>query len=274
MQSSSTLALIDPPNRADFTDGAPRQLTYAQADRAISTLAAKLCRLGLQTDTVVAIQLPNTVENVITLLAVLRAGMIAVPLPLLWRQHDMTAALRRVGAKAIITTARVGAIPHAEIAMQVAVGLFPVRFICAFGDGLPDGVVPLDDIFAAEQPPVVPRTTRNGPAADHVAVVTFDVTADGLVPVARSHNELMAGGTAVFLESGCGAERENPIGDSALLLRQSGCVVAALATRWRHVVVAPRLSSADLCRAMQGPYRRDGRVARTGAAVLCRRRFL
>jgi hypothetical protein len=202
VQSSSTLALIDPPNRADFTDGAPRQLTYAQADRAISTLAAKLCRLGLQTDTVVAIQLPNTVENVITLLAVLRAGMIAVPLPLLWRQHDMTAALRRVGAKAIITTARVGAIPHAEIAMQVAVGLFPVRFICAFGDGLPDGVVPLDDIFAAEQPPVVPRTTRNGPAADHVAVVTFDVTADGLVPVARSHNELMAGGTAVFLEAG------------------------------------------------------------------------
>ena len=55
VQSADTVALIDPPNRASFTDGAPRKLTYAQADRAISALAAKLCRLGLQTDTVVAI---------------------------------------------------------------------------------------------------------------------------------------------------------------------------------------------------------------------------
>jgi len=30
-----TLALADPPNRADFTDGASRRLSYAQADRAI-----------------------------------------------------------------------------------------------------------------------------------------------------------------------------------------------------------------------------------------------
>ena len=27
------IALIDPPNRESFTDGAPRRLTYAQADR-------------------------------------------------------------------------------------------------------------------------------------------------------------------------------------------------------------------------------------------------
>src|SRR5512141_2883135 len=120
VQSSSTVALVDPPNRADFTDGVPRQLTYAQADRAISALAAKLCRLGLQTDTVVAIQLPNTVESIITLLPVLRAGMIAVPLPLLWRQHDLKAALSNVGAKVIITTSHVGAVPHGDIAMQVA----------------------------------------------------------------------------------------------------------------------------------------------------------
>lgn len=202
VQSSATLALLDPPNRQDFTAHAPRQLTYAQADRAISALAAKLCRLGLQTDTVVAIQLPNTVENIITLLAVLRAGMIAVPLPLLWRAHDLKAALSNVGARAIITTSRVGAVAHAELAMNVAVDLFPIRFICAFGESLPDGVVPLDDIFAAEQASIVPRSIRAGQAADHVAVVTFDVTPGGLVAVPRSHAQLMAGGSAVFLEAG------------------------------------------------------------------------
>src|SRR3569623_1955087 len=84
----SAVALRDAPNRPDFTDGAPRRLTYAEADRAISTLAARLCRAGLQADTLVAIQLPNTVEVVITLFAVLRAGMFAVPLPLLWRRKE------------------------------------------------------------------------------------------------------------------------------------------------------------------------------------------
>ena len=202
VQSADTVALIDPPNRASFTDGTPRRLTYAQADRAISALAAKLCRLGLQADTVVAIQLPNTVELIITLLAVLRAGMIAVPIPLLWRQHDLRAALSNVAAKVLITTAHVGAIAHADIAMDVAVDLFPIRFICAYGAGLPDGVVPLDDIFTAEQASIVPRSTRTGNSADHVAVVTFDVTAEGLVAVARSHTQLMAGGSAVFLAAG------------------------------------------------------------------------
>lgn len=199
------LALIDPPNRAMVTGGAPRQLTYAQADRAISVLAARFCRLGLQADTIVAIQLPNTVENIITLLAVLRAGMIAVPLPLLWRRHDMTAALRHLGAKVIVTASRVGLFDHADLAMQVAAELFPIRFVCAYGARLPDGVMPLDDIFEAQQSQIVPRTMRGGQAADHVAAVTFDVSASGLVPVARHHGQLIAGGHALAADGITGA---------------------------------------------------------------------
>lgn len=206
VRSSQTLALTDPPNRANFTSGTPRQLTFAQADRAISALAAKLARLGLQTDTVVAIQLANTVESIVTLLAILRAGMIAAPLPLMWRRHDIVAALRHIGAKAIITTARVGAVSHTDIAMDVAAELFPIRFICAYGDNLPDGVLPLDDIFIQDQTPVVPRVNRSVDGGehpgDHVAVVTFDVTLAGMVPVARSHMQLLAGGAASFLEAG------------------------------------------------------------------------
>ncbi len=196
------LALLDPPNRETFTDGAPRRLTYAQADRAISALAAQLRRLGLQTDTVVAIQLPNTVESVIALLGVSRAGMIAVPLPQLWRQQEMVAALKRIGAKAIVATSRIGATAHAEIAMQVAAELFPIRQVCGFGRALPDGVVPLDEIFAPGHFDFVQPPVRPGNAAAHVAVVTFDVGSDGLVPVARNHMELIAGGLGPYLESG------------------------------------------------------------------------
>src|SRR5262245_3086443 len=85
-----TLALADAPNRDAFVWGAPRKLSFAQADRAISACAARLRCLGLQTDSIVAMHLPNTVESIIAFLGVLRAGMVAVPLPLLWRKAEIT----------------------------------------------------------------------------------------------------------------------------------------------------------------------------------------
>jgi len=196
------LALIDPPNGETITGGAPRRLTYAEADRAISALAAKLRRLSLQTDMVVAMQLANTVDSVIALLGVLRAGMIAAPLPLLWREQEMVAALSRIGAKAIVTSSHVGLAAQSEIAMQVAAELFPIRHICGFGRDLPDGVVPLDDVFNPAPTEFYQPSARPGPAAAHVAAITFDVTGDGLVPVARRQSELIAGGLAVFREAG------------------------------------------------------------------------
>ena len=196
------LALIDPPNGETITGGAPRRLTYAEADRAISALAAKLRRLSLQTDMVVAMQLANTVDSVIALLGVLRAGMIAAPLPLLWREQEMVAALSRIGAKAIVTSSHVGLAAQSEIAMQVAAELFPIRHICGFGRDLPDGVVPLDDVFNPAPTEFYQPSVRPGSAAAHVAAITFDVTGDGFVPVARSQSELIAGGLAVFREAG------------------------------------------------------------------------
>ncbi len=201
VRAPEAVALRDSPNRESFTDGAPRTLTYAEADRVISTLAARLHNLGLKTDAVIAVQLPNTVEGVITLLAILRAGMIAAPLPLLWRQHEIVSALRGIGAKAIIACGRVGAEEPAKTAMLAAAELFPIRHVCAFGGDLPDGVVPLDDIFVPTDE-LAHAAARPGPAAGHVAAVTFDVTAGGVVPVARNAAQLTAGGLAVYLEVG------------------------------------------------------------------------
>jgi hypothetical protein len=193
------LALIDPPDRLSFTDGPVRRLTYAEADRAISALAARLRGFGLPTDSVVAIQLPNTVESVIALFAVMRAGLIAAPLPLLWRHADAAAALTRVAARALIGCQRIGDTVHGDLAMHIAMETFTIRFLCGFGENLPDGVVPIDDIFASGgEAPVI---ERYGEASDHVALVTFDIAPEGIVPVARSHAELIAGGLAVHIET-------------------------------------------------------------------------
>jgi acyl-CoA synthetase (AMP-forming)/AMP-acid ligase II len=198
----NALALADPANRTDFTDGKPRRLSYAEADRVIAAIAARLRGMGLPTDAVIGIQLPNIVENFLAVLGVLRAGMIAAPLPLLWRRADAVTALARVGAKALIVCNRVGANPHGQFALQAAAEVFSIRYVCAFGADLPDGAVSFEDLFSGDASGhLIPLDRARVDAATHVAVVTFDVGESGLVPVARTHSELCAGGLAVVLES-------------------------------------------------------------------------
>jgi non-ribosomal peptide synthetase component E (peptide arylation enzyme) len=213
-RSPDVLALVDPPDREAFTDAAPWRLTYAQADRVIDVLAGRLLDLGLPAGSTVAFQVPNTVESVIVLLGVLRAGLMPAPLPLLWRQADAVAALARLGPRALIAIRRVGAVAHGEIAMHVAAELLSVRFVCGFGRELPDGIIPLDDVFdrAAKRPS--PFGAKSGPIPNG-HVVTFDVTARGIVSVMHTQTELAAAGNAIVAVGG---------------LRTGGAMLGALAT--------------------------------------------
>jgi hypothetical protein len=202
------LALIDAPNRRSVDGIAPRRLTYAEADHMVAAIAGRLRRMGMTTDAIVGIQLPNISENILTILGVLRAGMIAAPLPLLWRRTDTLAALGRIGGKALITCGKVGSFNYGEFAMRIAAEIFSIRYVCGFGQRLPDGVVPFDDLFKVERLDPIPpleRERQNNPTA-HVALITFDTGENGIVPVARNHVEIIAGGLGVTLEAGVGQD--------------------------------------------------------------------
>jgi len=199
------MALLDAPDRERVSDGEPRALTYRQADRVVSAIAGRLRRMGLHTDAIVAIQMASTVENVLTILGVLRAGLIAMPLPVWWRRADIIAALNRIGPMALIVSSRIAAGDHYQLAIRVAAEVFPIRYVCGYGRNTPDGLVCFDDLFTVDEIDPLPawgegRAAQPGPGA-HLAAVTWGMSTDGLVPVARSHAELIAGGLAVTLES-------------------------------------------------------------------------
>ncbi len=190
------LALIDPLNKPRITGQPPKRLTFAEADAAISALAAHFIEAGLPANSVIAVQLPNTVEFMLTVLAAHRAGLIVALLPLLWRQAELTVALNRTGARAIVTASRIDGVSHADLAMNAAVEAFSIRHVCGFGPDLPEGMASLDQALKA--PSATTRAvTQDGRRA---AIISFDVTAEGFRAVPRTHLNLIAGGLALFLE--------------------------------------------------------------------------
>jgi len=191
------LALLDPPNKQRVTGRPPKRLTFAEADRAISALAAHFIEAGLPANSVIAVQLPNTVEFMLTVLAAHRAGLIVALLPLLWRQAELTVALNRTGARAIVTASRIDGVSHADLAMNAAVEAFSIRHVCGFGNDLPEGMASLDLALSSEST-TTRAVTQDGRRA---AIISFDVTADGFRAVPRTHLNLIAGGLALFLES-------------------------------------------------------------------------
>ena len=191
------IALIDPLNKPRITGGLPKRLTYAQADRAISALSAHFVESGLPTHSVIAVQLPNTVEFMLTVLAAHRAGLVVAPIPLLWRQAELVAALNRTSARAIVTASRIDGVVHADLAMNAAAEAFSIRHVCGFGTDLPEGMASLDNAILRESP-MTRAVIQDGRKA---ALISFDVTADGFRPVPRTHLSLIAGGLALSLES-------------------------------------------------------------------------
>lgn len=176
-------ALIDPPDKLRVTGQSPLHLTFAQADRAVSALAAHFIEAGLPANSIIAVQLPNTIELALTVLAAHRAGLIVALLPQLWRQAELAVAINRTGARAIVAMGNIDGVNHADLAMNAAAEVFSVRHVCGFGSNLPEGMVPLD--IATER--TIDRSRLMIRDSRRAALVTFEASGSGFLAVPRTH---------------------------------------------------------------------------------------
>ena len=191
--------VVDAFNRNDFMDGAPRRLSWVQLGLEVDCFCRLLIDEGLQRDDVVLVQLPNCVEQHVVYLACARLGLIITPVPVQYREHELSQIMRTSGARSVVTCARIGrgASAHRAAAffdewLRLA---HPGTRLLAWGPDLPAGLrdigpalaVPLSpgDLARAEQRAADAGVTAN----DVFSLCWTSGTEAAPKAVPRSHNE-------------------------------------------------------------------------------------
>lgn len=147
------LALIDQPGRQDWS-GRPRiAWTHATAGAIRRRLVRFLAGLGLPSGAVVGLCLPGGSEASLALLAVEEAGLTPCLLPLSWSEEELGTALEAAHVQAVVTQGAVGDCRPAKTLCRLAARYFGLRFVCAFGPHVPDGVIDIDRFIVGEDGP-------------------------------------------------------------------------------------------------------------------------
>ena len=189
-----TDALVDPPNRAEVVDGAPRRLTWRELDAEVLRFATLFLELGLAKDDIVCVQLPNCVELPAIYLACLKLGLIVTPVPVQYREHELTHILGLTRPAALVSAERILRHGHAAMMRDLAARHPSVRVVVAI-DALPPMVADAESVA---------RHERQHPVdADEVASICWTSGTEGVPKgVPRSHNEWLGFPEAIVLSGG------------------------------------------------------------------------
>jgi acyl-CoA synthetase (AMP-forming)/AMP-acid ligase II len=151
-----------------------RSHSYADLARASDRVAAALLARGVARGDRVALYMDDNFEAVVSAFAVLKAGAVATPIDTAGNVEEVAATLRRAGAIALITEARLASAAAAAIATARSIRLVVLRG----GDrstSTPSCLV-FEDLASGIGPG--PQIDRAGPASD-LALQVQGTAADG-----------------------------------------------------------------------------------------------
>lgn len=175
-------ALRDSGDRVAWCGRPPITWTYAAAAEIVGRLARGLGAWRLPAGSRVGLWFSGGAESALAHLAVEAAGHLPCPMPALWDADQLSAGIASAGLVAVLTEGRRGARRPAEDLARAAMGHFGLRYLAAFGPGIPDGVISLD-AMALERGIVEPVAS--------LGLVTF-AAGDPARPVYRSAAALAA----------------------------------------------------------------------------------
>ena len=194
-----TEAVVDACNRSDFAHGAPRRLTWDELGDEIDRFSTVLHAQGLRRDDIVVLHLPNSVEQYLAYMACARLGLIVTPVPVQYREHELSHVLSITKAAAVLTFTHIGKSGqghHAAAMYQQLSQAHPsLRKVLAWGPQASEGVQSIEALMPVKMTPELHATLTQ--AEIEAAVTANDVfsvcwtsgTEAAPKGVPRSHNE-------------------------------------------------------------------------------------
>ncbi|WP_327039033.1 (2,3-dihydroxybenzoyl)adenylate synthase [Micromonospora maris] len=108
--------------------------TYGELDARADELAAGLFELGVRPGDGVVVQLPNTVEFLVTCVALFRLGALPVLALPAHRRAELTYLTQYVGAVALVTSDRTPGVDHRTVAQEVRDACPTLKHVLVVGD--------------------------------------------------------------------------------------------------------------------------------------------
>lgn len=194
------LCLSDQPGR-DTWSGRPQiQWSYSVAHDIVQRLAAFFASLGLPARASIGIALPASSEAGLAVLAIDQAGLTPCLLPVSWNEEDLAQAVEVANVQAVITQGAIGEERPADLFCRLAARYFGLRFVCAFGPQIPDGVVDLDRVILKGAPLGDGTPSQLQPDGE-TGLITFERSRPPLRPVQRSSQSLIASAVTLLVEA-------------------------------------------------------------------------
>ena len=192
------LALVDAPNRTDFTFGTPRRLTYAQMQEEVERFAGALVAAGIGKDDVIIIQLPNISEFVSLYFAAATIGAIVSPVAVQYRTHELSAMFGIVEPKAFICGTVMKGADHLGTVRPLLGGNIKLMTI---GPDAPADAIDLD-AQPAQPELLLAHCAATKIDADDVFTICWTSGTTGIPKgVPRSHNHWIGIAPATYITS-------------------------------------------------------------------------
>ncbi|MBL0169241.1 MAG: acyl--CoA ligase [Gemmatimonadaceae bacterium] len=152
-----------------------RTFSYGQVEAQASALAAALSELGLGAGDRIAVNLPNSVEWIVALLAAAKLGAVVVPVSPQLSSHDLRYQLRHAEASAVVTIERWGGVDYLQRFEDLLGDLPDLQYVVTVGDEdlwYDDRIFQFEDLVSSGSGRPVPPIINPDDAQDLAVVYT------------------------------------------------------------------------------------------------------
>ena len=177
------IAVVDPPDREEWTTGRPRGLSYQDLNLAVESWALRFKSAGLTQGDIVVIQLPNIHELVVLLLTCFRTGVIASPVLIQFDENELTQILTQLKPKQVVTISR---FKHRQLGSDLTSLAAQRNIPCWVIDALPEE----DEVSFT----TCARTAEKVSANAEATICWTSGTEGAPKGVIRTHNQWLATG--------------------------------------------------------------------------------